>query len=131
MFRKLDILLILVMTAAATVTYSIKHLADLKSEEVQRLEADIRLQHETIELLKADWALMRQPNRLQHLVDVFKNDLQLHPTDPSRLAKPVELPMLKADVPKPEKDDSKKGVASAQPSGKGKTDSLSTGSVKH
>ncbi len=52
MLRTFDIVLIVVMTAAATVTYTIKHRAELKLEEVQRLEAEIKLEKDTIDLLQ-------------------------------------------------------------------------------
>ncbi len=40
------------MTAAAVVTYSIKHRADAKLDEVRRLESEIKLEKDTIDLLK-------------------------------------------------------------------------------
>lgn len=132
MLRTLDIVLIVVMTATATVTYSIKHQADLKLEEVQKLEAEIKLQQDTIDLLKADWALMKQPNRLEHLVKVYGHELMLQATEPTQLANPVELPMLKADVPPPppSEEDKKNGLVEAQSILKIKPDAISTGSVK-
>ncbi len=101
MLRTFDIILVVVMTAAATVTYSIKHRAELKLEEVRKIESEIRLERDTIDLLKADWALLTQPNRLQRLVDLYQGELQLVPTASTQLAQPTELPMLKADVPPP------------------------------
>lgn len=99
MLRMLDIVLIVIMTAVAAVTYTIKHQAELKLEEVQRLEAEIRLEHDTIDLLRADWALLTQPGRLQKLIAAFNAELQLSPTESTQLAQPSELPMLKADLP--------------------------------
>ena len=101
MFRTLDVVMIAVMTAAATVTYSIKPQAENKLEEVRKLDAEIKLEEDTIDLLKADWALLTQPNRLEKLVGVYQQDLQLAPTDPTQLARPEELPMLRADMPPP------------------------------
>ncbi len=40
MLKTFDFILIGVMTATATVTYSIKHRAELKLEEVKRLESE-------------------------------------------------------------------------------------------
>ena len=80
MLRTLDIVLIVVMTAAATVTYTIKHRAENKLEEVRRLDAAIKLEEDTIDLLRADWALLTQPNRLEKLVGLYQQDLQLAPT---------------------------------------------------
>ncbi len=99
MLRTLDVVLIVIMTAAATVTYTIKHKAENKLEEVRRLDAAIKLEEDTIDLLKADWALLTQPNRLERLVTVFAADLQLAPTPSTQLAQPEELPMLRADLP--------------------------------
>lgn len=119
MLRTFDIILVVVMTGAATVTYSIKHRAELKLEEVRKIEAEIRLEKDTIDLLKADWALLSQPNRLQKLIDAYSTDLALVPTASTQLARPNELPMLKADVPPPPEDKKKgkdgktKGGASA------------------
>ena len=109
MLRTLDIVLIVIMTGAATVTYTIKHQAENKLEEVRRLDAAIKLEEDTIDLLKADWALLTQPNRLERLVGAFAADLQLTPTPSTQLARPEELPMLKADVPPPEEGKDKKG----------------------
>lgn len=125
MLRTLDIVLIVVMTAAATVTYTIKHRAENKLEEVRKLDVAIKLEEDTIDLLRADWALLTQPNRLERLVGAFGADLQLAPTPSTQLAQPKELPMLKADIPLPEGDKAAKdGVAAII-----NTDNIATGSV--
>lgn len=74
MLKTFDIVLIGVMTTAAAVTYTIKHRAELKLEEVHHLEAEIKLEKDTIELLKADWALVVQPNRLERLVANYNSE---------------------------------------------------------
>jgi hypothetical protein len=132
MLRSFDIVLIVVMTAAATVTYTIKHQAENKLEEVRKLEAGIKLEEDTIDLLRADWALLTQPNRLEKLVGVYQQDLQLAPTDPTQLARPEELPMLRADLPPPA--DVLEAMGLAKSTGKPKkpvvdTDDIATGSV--
>ena len=99
MLRTLDIILIVVMTAVAAVTYTIKHQAELKLEEVRKLEAEIKLERDTIDLLRADWALLTQPSRLQKLITTYQHELQLLPTESTQLVQPSELPMLKADLP--------------------------------
>jgi hypothetical protein len=99
MLRTLDIILIVVMTAVAAVTYTIKHQAELKLEEVRKLEAEIKLERDTIDLLRADWALLTQPSRLQRLIADYQSELQLVPTESTQLTQPSELPMLKADLP--------------------------------
>lgn len=98
MLRTLDILLIGVMTVAATITYSIKHRAEVKLEEVRKIEAEIRLEHDTIDLLRADWALLTQPARIDKLVKRYANELQLQPTESTQLSQAQEVPKLKADL---------------------------------
>ena len=132
MFRTLDVVMIAVMTAAATVTYSIKHQAENKLEEVRKLDAEIKLEEDTIDLLKADWALLTQPNRLNRLVKTFEADLKLVPTESTQLAQPNELPMATAELPalEPEKDEAKKDQKVAKNKKKAKgTDAIQTGSV--
>ena len=101
MLKAFDIVLVGLMVVAATITYSIKHKADEKQKEVERLEAEIKLERDTIELLRADWALLTQPNRLHKLVNAYTDQLKLEPTAPTQLARPAELPMLKSQLPQP------------------------------
>lgn len=125
MLRTLDIVLIIIMTAAAAVTYTIKHQAENKLEEIRRLDAAIKLEEDTIDLLKADWALLTQPSRLERLAAVFAADLQLAPTPPTQLAQPSELPMLRAELPLPEADSkAEDGIAAVI-----EADRIKTGSV--
>ncbi|MEZ2132314.1 MULTISPECIES: hypothetical protein [unclassified Sinorhizobium] len=140
MLRTFDIVLIGVMTAAAAVTYTIKHRAELKLEEVHRLETEIKLEKDTIDLLKADWALLTQPNRLQRLINVYGEELKLQPTLSTSLAQPKELPMLRSQLPPTEDGEPKGDVAPSAKSigtipipvarGVEETDNISTGSVE-
>lgn len=140
MLRTFDIVLIGVMTAAAAVTYTIKHRAELKLEEVRRLETEIKLEKDTIDLLRADWALLTQPNRLQRLINVYGEELKLQPTLSTSLAQPKELPMLRSQLP-PSEDGEPKGNTAPNVKGVGmipvpvargaeETDDISTGSVE-
>ena len=126
MLRTFDFLMIGVMLAAATVTYQIKHNTDNKAAEVRRLEAEIKLEKDTIDLLKADRALLTQPNRLERLVQAYATELQLVPTEPAQLARPMELPMLKELVPVPEGEE---GTVSATAPSDPIKDLITTGSV--
>lgn len=126
MLRTFDLVMIGAMAAAATVTYQIKHLTDNKRQDVRRIEAEIKLEKDTIELLKADWALLAQPNRLERLIAVYGPELKLEPTMPTQLARPFELPMLRSQLPQAEpKDD----IADGNGDGAA-TDDIATGSVK-
>ena len=131
MFRTLDVVMIAVMTAAATVTYSIKHQAENKLEVVRKLDAEIKLEEDTIDLLKADWALLTQPNRLNRLVKTFEADLKLVPTESTQLAQPSELPMPMAELPalEPEKDGKKDEKIAKNKKNASDADAIQTGSV--
>ena len=111
MLKTFDIILIGIMTATATVTYTIKHRAELKLEEVHRLEAEIKLERDTIDLLQADWALVTQPNRLEKLAGIYNDELKLQPTDTTAIVGPKELPMLRAQLPTPDNADVADGSA--------------------
>lgn len=105
MLKPFDFLMIGAMLTAATVTYQIKHDTDNKAAEVRRLEAEIKLEKDTIELLRADEALLTQPSRLERLVATYANELKLVPTEPTQLARPMELPMRKDQLPVPEAEE--------------------------
>ena len=132
MLRTFDLVLVGVMTAAAAVTYTIKHRAELKLEGVHRLEAEIKLEKDTIDLLKADWALQSQPNRLERLVNNYNGELQLQPTVSTSLVHARELPMLKSQVPVPEIADAKTGKPKPKvvPKPVEEEDEMTTGSVE-
>ena len=117
MIRTLDVVLALAMIAAAMITYQIKHDAEEKLDAVKALQADIRHEEETIDLLEADWALLNQPPRLQSLTTAFEEQLGLKPIDPRQMATTDELPGRASDFPPP--------VAEATPDS-----SIATGSVK-
>lgn len=99
MFLKvLDTILIVAMIGAAALTYRIKAEAGDKLEEIHRLEAAIRGQEATIDLLKADWSLLNQPSRLERLVSEYKDQLHLETIEATQMAKPSELPGFPLDA---------------------------------
>ncbi len=63
MLRTFDIILIGLMITAAAVTYKIKHDAENQMAQVNKLQRMITDEKDTIDLLKADWSLLTQPNR--------------------------------------------------------------------
>ena len=77
MFRPSDIVLIAVMVAAAAFTYKTKQEAEGQLDAVRKLQAQIRFEEDSINLLKADWSLLTQPSRLQRLATTYDAELQL------------------------------------------------------
>lgn len=121
MLRTFDIILIAVMLVAATVTYKIKHDAEKQVVEIRKIQRQIAFEKDTISLLKADWSLMTQPNRLQRLTDVYQTQLKLLPVDVTQIASFDEIPMKQADDIEKLIGGSNDLVASVDP--------LSTGSI--
>lgn len=98
LFRTTDTLLVCVMIAAAAFTYKAKHDAEGQMAELRRLEADIRFERETIDLLQADTSLLTQPGRLQKLAEVFGEELELKSVDPTQIGTLSELPQRPLDI---------------------------------
>lgn len=93
MFRTSDIVLIAAMVGAAAFTYQTKHDAENQFDVVRKLEAQIRFEEDTIDLLKADWSLLTQPSRLQKLSQVYESELKLQPVDARQIVGLDDLPV--------------------------------------
>lgn len=92
MFRTSDIILIALMVSATAMTYKIKRDAEQQQRMVYQLQAQIRTENDTIDLLRADWSLLTQPARLEQLTDVYSAQLDLQPVDAHQFVKLGELP---------------------------------------
>ncbi len=99
MLRTSDFILIAIMAAVAVFTFQTKFEAEKELEKVERLEAEIRLEENTIDLLEADWSLLNQPSRIQDLVEVYHDQLGLEITEADQIVKPQELPARVSDLP--------------------------------
>lgn len=104
MLKTIDIAIIALMAAVAVMTYSIKYQADEQLAEIHRLEAQIQLEEDTIDLLRADWSLLIQPGRLQELVNLHNDELGLQITEPHQMVRPQELPATAIDLPEPDRE---------------------------
>ena len=124
MLRTFDIVLIGMMIAAAAVTYKIKHDAEKQMSQVSKLERRINDERDTIDLLRADWSLLTQPNRLQKLVETFQGQLGLQQMEAQQIVNIDELPQ-----PKPVVDDVA-NIIEANAGNAASTDATLTGSVK-
>ena len=76
MFRTFDFVLVVVMTVAATITYTIKHKAENKLEEVRKLDAEIMLEEHTIDQRKNE--VRMSPGRIDDTIDRPPIDAQRH-----------------------------------------------------
>jgi hypothetical protein len=126
-FRTSDIVLIAVMVSAAAFTYSTKHRAEAQLAEVRKIQSEIKVEHDTIDLLKADWSLLTQPSRLQKLAEIYQAELQLAPVEASQIGALADLPEKPVEI----EDLSTRrlgGMAEAD-NGKGAKDQTVTGAV--
>jgi cell division protein FtsL len=97
-FRTSDIVLIAVMVSAAALTYKTKREAEEQLAAVQKIEAQIRYEEDTIDLLKADWSLLTQPSRLQKLAEVYKSQLELEPVNARQIVGLDDLPAKPVNI---------------------------------
>jgi hypothetical protein len=91
--RILNLVLFVVMIVGAAVTYDMKHKAELAAERNAKIAAEIAKDKDSIALLRAEWALLTQPSRLQALVDKYADHFKLAPFSPTQLATVEEIPM--------------------------------------
>jgi hypothetical protein len=80
------------MVSAAALTYKTKREAEEQLAAVHKLQAQIRYEEDTIDLLKADWSLLTQPSRLQKLAEIYKSQLALEPVNARQIIGLDDLP---------------------------------------
>ncbi len=98
MFRMSDIFLIAMMVWAAAFTYQTKHEAEKQFNAVHKVEAQIRYEEDTIDLLKADWSLLTHPARLQKLAQTYQSELKLEPVDARQIVNLKDLPVRELTI---------------------------------
>ena len=67
MLRILNVIVIAVLVAAAAWVYHIKFEATVKAERAAKMRAEIRKEREAIASLRAEWARLDRPDRIQLL----------------------------------------------------------------
>ena len=97
-FRTTDVVLIAAMVAAAAFTYKTKYEAENQLAELNRVERQIRLERDSIDVLKADWSLLTQPARIQRLVENYKEQLALQPVESTQVGSISELPQRQLSI---------------------------------
>lgn len=97
MLRAIDVILICALIGSASWTYKVKYDSHVALERVEELEKKIIAEREEIKLLKADWALFNSPERLQKLVDKYREELSLVPLDPGQVSTIDQLPPLRSE----------------------------------
>ncbi len=81
------------MVSAAALTYKTKREAEEQFAALQKIQAQIHYEEETIDLLKADWSLLTQPSRLQKLAELYKSQLGIAPVNARQISSLDDLPV--------------------------------------
>jgi hypothetical protein len=82
MLRLLHIVVLAALVLAAADVYKIKYESTLQAERVGKLRTDIRREQDMIAGLRAAWARLERPDRIQ---DLANRHLKLKPLDPRQL----------------------------------------------
>jgi cell division protein FtsL len=96
MLRLLNILVICALVLAAATVYKIKFDSTLQAARVAKLHAELRRERNAIAVLRAEWARLDTPSRIQQLADRF---LKLQPVDPHQFDTFDHLPPRPAPPP--------------------------------
>jgi cell division protein FtsL len=133
--RFIHLFVVATLVAAAVDVYKIKFEATVQAERVARLRAEIRRERDTIAALRAEWAQLDNPARIQALA---QRHLPLKPLEPTQIESLDRVPerTLAPSAPAPPSDaianaiDRLVGAASTDVStGTVSTGAVSTGAV--
>lgn len=100
-FRLIEIVSLGCLIALVFGVYLAKTFAGRERQEIARIERQIRAEHASIRLLKAEVAHLEQPERLEHLSETYLN---LAPVEAKREAPAEsleEISRTRAEKPKP------------------------------
>jgi cell division protein FtsL len=89
MMRFVNIMVIAALIAAATTVYKIKFDSTLQVEKATKLHNELRRERNAIAALRAEWARLDTPSRIQTLADRY---LTLKPIVPTQIDTFNDLP---------------------------------------
>jgi cell division protein FtsL len=93
--RFFNVLAIAALVGSAVYAYSIKYETIFHAEEITKLRYDIKAAHDSIDMLRAEWAHLARPERIETLADKF---LGLQPPTLAQLVRIDALPEKMAKV---------------------------------
>ena len=100
--RLLNILVIAALIVAASIVYKIKFDSTLQAEKVAKLHNQIRAERNAIAALRAEWAKLSTPSRIQGLAE---RHLKLQPVKPTQFGNFDRLPQRPPEIVPPGSDD--------------------------
>jgi cell division protein FtsL len=100
--RLLNIGVIAALVLAAAYVYDIKYQSTLRAERVAKLRHDIQRERDAVASLRAEWARLGNPRRIQTLAQRY---LELKPFQTSQVDNFNSLPMRPPQIVQPESED--------------------------
>ena len=100
--RLLNFCVIVLLLAAAAYVYEIKFESTLRAERVAKMRGDVRRERDAIAALRAEWAQLENPARIQGLV---RRHLTLRPPEATQFDPLDRLPERPPVVVQPPPDD--------------------------
>ncbi len=101
--RLLNVLVLALLAFAAAYVYEIKFESTRRAERVAKMRGDVQREREAIAALRAEWAQLENPARIQGLV---RRHLPLRPAEPVQFDTLDNLPQRPPQVVQPEPGDS-------------------------
>ena len=102
MIRILNLCAIVLLVLAAAYVYEIKFESTLRAERVGKMRADVRRERDAIAALRAEWATLDNPARIQGLA---RRHLQLRPADATQYDSLKQLPEKPPTIVQPPAED--------------------------
>jgi len=100
--RLLNICVLALLVFAAACVYEIKFESTLRAERIAKMRGDIRRERDAIAALRAEWATLENPARIQGLV---RRHLPLGPTLPTQFDSLDRLPERAPQIVQPVPED--------------------------
>lgn len=100
--RILNVFVLLLLVLAAAYVYEVKFESTLRAERVAKMRGDVRRERDGIAALRAEWAQLENPARVQGLV---RRHLPLRPLEATQFDLLDKLPERAPQIVQPEKDD--------------------------
>jgi hypothetical protein len=102
MIRIVHVIVVCAFVTAAIYVYKIKFDATVQAEQVAVIRAEIKRERDMIAALRAEWAKLDSPARIQALAG---RHLALKPLDPTQYDNLASLPMRPAPLVPPDSED--------------------------
>src|SRR5688572_11542359 len=100
--RLLNFCVLALLIFAAAYVYEVKFESTLRAERVAKMRADVRRERDAISALRAEWATLENPARIQGLV---RRHLPLRPADATQFDSLDQLPERAPVVVQPPVED--------------------------